>query len=347
MPEIIDIFNDDAFSVANLSRGFSEIDHVPDRAGILAFSGVQEGETTTTVAVEVDPQTFGVIPTRTRGEPANRGDRDRSKLIDLPIPHIPEEAMIGAEELLAMRRFGEVTVETVQNVVTRRMERLAGRHDMTLENLRLGALMGQIRDADGSILVDLFERFGISEPSAVDFALSTADTEVETVCREVTRTMRKAAKMALPSSAYVHCFCGDGFFDKLITHEEVKLDKRANEDAAARKLGEDFAYGSQMIGGVLFENYRGSDDADGSSNTTAGGAVGVASDEARFFWAGAPGMYLEALAPGNFLDAVVEVGLPRYARTHVDPRGKFVELMTEQNPLPICLRPATLLKGTA
>ena len=42
------------------------------------------------------------------------------------------------------------------------------KHAITLENLRVGAIKGQVLDADGSLIVDYFQEFGVT-PAQFDF----------------------------------------------------------------------------------------------------------------------------------------------------------------------------------
>ena len=60
----------------------------------------------------------------------------------------------------------------MQAVVNDRLAMMAMKHDATLEHLRIGAIKGQILDADGTtILYDLFDEFGVSQQAEVDFDL--------------------------------------------------------------------------------------------------------------------------------------------------------------------------------
>lgn len=342
---VLDIFNDDAFSLASLSQKYSEVPHVPGRAGIVAFAGTADPIDTATYAVEIDKQTASLIPMRARGAPATQQTQSKRKLVSFPVPHIPLDDMITADQLLGLRRYGEITVDNVENIIDRQFADMGNSHDLTLENLRLGALMGQIRDADGSVAVDLFTGFGVEQEPEVNFQLTTEATNVVGKCTAVNRTMKKNARMVLPPSAYVHSFCGDAFFDTLMNNPEVKANIRSHEEAAMRLLKDDWSYGQYMIGGIVFENYRGSDDQSANADTSRGGAVGIDTNKARFFWGNTPQIYSEALAPGTFIDTVVQPGLPRYAKTSLDQDGRFVKLLSEQNPLPLCLRPKTLMRA--
>jgi hypothetical protein len=336
---MLDIFNNDAFSLISLTNAVNKIDHIPGRAGELAFSGVGSGVATTTVAIEQKGETLSLVSSAVRGAPVQQIGGVARTADYIGVPFIPLEAVIRADEVQNVRAFGsDNALEGVQNVVNTRMASLVGRHDLTLENLRLGALKGQVIDADGStVLVDLFSKFGVSAPSDVAFALTTGTTDVRAKCMQIIRTMRVNAKMALPGSARVWALCGDNFFDALIGHANVKgvYDGYA---AAERRLGGDYSHGIFEFGGIFFENYRGSDD----------GVVGIGTDDARFFWTNAPGLYAEYYAPGDFFETANTIGLPRYAKMAADPSGfnRFVTLHVQQSPLPLCLRPKTLIRAT-
>lgn len=335
---MIDVFNSDAFSTISLTAAINKVDHVPGRAGELAFAGVGEGVATTTVMIEEKAEALSLISTAPRGAPNAQEKSDKRTARSLAIPHIPLDDTVRADEVQNIRAFGsDNALQGVQTVVNDRLMKMAARHDLTLENLRLGALKGTITDADGSTIYNLFTEFGVSQESSVNFALTTATTDVRGKCATVIRAMKKNAKLALPSTARVHAFCGDNFFDALLSHANVKgvYDGYA---AAERRLGDDYAYGIFEFGGIFFENYRGTDD---------GSTVGIGTDAVRFFWSGVPGLYAEYYAPGDFMETVNTVGLPRYAKAVPDPSGlnRFVSIHTQQNPLPLCLRPKTLMVG--
>lgn len=340
--DFMDIFNDDAFSLTSLTAAINNIDHVPGRAGELVFAGVGEGVANITVSVESKDEGLSLIPTSLRGAPAPKEKRDKAKLIPLGIPQIKLEETIGAHSIQGVRAFGTTDqLVGVQQVINQQLVKMANRHDLTLEHHRLGALRGQILDADGSVLTDLFQTFGVSQEPEVDFSGLLDDTDgnmmVRSTLAEVIRLMKRNAKTVIPSTARVWAFCGDEFFDALIENESIKAAYKGY-DKAEQRLGASYVQGVFEFGGVFFENYWGTDD-----NET----VAIAPDECQFFWTGVPGLYAEWFAPADFLDTVNTIGLPRYSRVAPDQRfNQFVELHTQQNPLPICLRPRTLVKGS-
>lgn len=347
-----DFYNSDAFSLVTLTTLINLNEHVPGRAGELAFAGVGEGVNTTSVDVEVSQEgALALVQTSTRGGPAPSQGQDKNKVIAVNIPHIKIEEGIGAHQIQNVREFGSMnTLRGARGVVDKQMTKATRRHDLTLENLRLGALKGILRDADGATLLNLFTLFGVAEPTAIDFDsvfnAQPDEASVNTVrnrCHDVTRHMTRNVKAVLPSSAKVWAFAGDNFFDKLIESTSVKgvWDGWA---AAERHLGGNYAHGVYEFGGIFFENYRGTDD----QTRASGGTVGIAPDECRFFLTGVPGLYEEYYAPADFMETVNTLGLPRYAKVApTDNMNRGVTLHTQQNPLSLCTRPLTLIKGTS
>lgn len=68
MPNIIDIFNDDAFSTSTLTDSINNLEHVPGRAGQVVFAQLEpgvdaHGVSTLDVSVEQVDETLTLIPT--------------------------------------------------------------------------------------------------------------------------------------------------------------------------------------------------------------------------------------------------------------------------------------------
>jgi hypothetical protein len=347
-----DIFNDDAFSLTALTATINDLEHIPGRAGELAFQSAAEGVPTISVAVERQGESLSLIPTSPRGAPAPKETQDKRNLVGFDIPQIKLEDTILAHALQGVGVTGEnehgFRQETPQEAVTKQLTKMLRRHELTLEHHRLGAVRGMIRDADGSVLVDLYEAFGFlnsegfAAPEEFNFDLDSnapgfADA-LRIKCHDVTRWIKRHAKTALPASAAVWAFCGDGFFDALVGHPDI-AETYDGTSAAADRLGGNFAFNVFEYGGIVWENYRGTDD-----NST----VAIATDEARLFLIGVPGLYAEYFAPADFMETVNTIGLPVYAKLAPPTRfNQYVELHTQQNPLPLCLRPQTLVKVNA
>lgn len=364
--EHMDIFQDDAFNLVSMVAAINGIDHVPGRSGELAFAGAGEGVAVTTVSIERKDEALTLIQTSARGGPSPKETQEKANIRAVNIPHVKLEDTIGAHQIQGVRQFGSTDVlRGAQSVVNGQLAKMTRRHDLTLEYLRLGALKGKILDADGSTIEDLFDLFGITNdnsdvggsasdagPRIFDLdlnGLASDPTDLRVKCQAVSRFLRRNAKMVLPSSARVWAFCGDGFFDKLISLADVKA-VYTNTDEQRVRLGANYAFGAFEFGGIVWENYQGTDDVSGeeASEGDLTGKVGVATDEAHLFLTGVPGLYAEYFAPADFMQTINTIGLPRYAQIAPDPMfNRYVEIHTQQNPLPLCLRPKTLGKARA
>ncbi len=344
-----DFYNSDAFSLVTLTAVINDEEHVPGRAGELVFGGIGEGVATTSIDFELNPETLGLIPTSARGGPAPVNGQDKRTLKTVGIPHVKLEETISAGQIQGVRELGSMdTLRGARSVVDGQMRKQSRRHDLTLEHFRLGALSGIVLDSDSTELVNLFTLFGVTEKVfSFDSVFIPSADQAETLvtvrrkCNDVVRYMKRNLGGAWNSGARVWSFVGDNFFDKLI--ETVGQTNKGFE-AAERKLGDSYVNGVFEWGGVFFENYAGTNDA----TKTSAGTVGIDPDEARFFITGVPGLYQETYAPGDFLETVNTLGLPRYAKVAAtDNMNRSVTLHTQQNPLPMCLKPATLVKGTS
>lgn len=334
---LTDIFSDDAFSLVSLTALVNDRDYVPGRAGELAFAGVAEGVNTLSVAIEKTAVGLSLIQTTPRNAPAPKEERDKGNIRNVGIPQIKIEDTIQASEVVGVRELGSTDqLRTAQTVVNRQLAKMNSRMDLTLEHHRLGALQGSILDADGAELTNLFSLFGVSQVAEFDFELDDPTTDVRNKCAAVIRAGKANAKTVIPATANMWALCSDGFFDSLISHASVKgvYDGWA---AAERRLGGSYVHGVFEFGGIFFENYQGTDD---------GSTVAIEANKAKFFWTGVPGMYAEYYAPADFMETVNTIGLPRYAKQAVDTRfQRFVEVHLQANPLPLCLRPKTLMKA--
>jgi ATP-dependent protease ClpP protease subunit len=112
---------------------------------------------------------------------------DLSRFRNTP-PQLAAILTILADEVQNVRAFGsESMLEGVQAVVNQRMSEMASKMDATLEHLRIGAIKGQILDADGSaVIYDLFTEFGVTAHTEIDFDLDNASPAPGVSRRSVT-----------------------------------------------------------------------------------------------------------------------------------------------------------------
>jgi hypothetical protein len=330
---VADVFRSNLFGTTSLTNAVNEIPYVPQRLMELDVFDVQ-GIPTTTAFIEKKGEALVLVPSTPRGAPGTSVSIDRREAIPFQAAHLQLEDRIYADEIQNVRAFGSGNqLEGVQQVRDQRLTKMSRSIDLTLEYHRLGAIQGLVLDADGTtVLEDLFDKFGISEPDDIGLELDAAWTiadggVVRKALAGVTRGIDDDLGGFTPTG--YHAFAGDDFFDALVGHPEVVDTYRAS--AAAAELRGDprrtFQYGN-----ITFENYRGQ------------GAVKIADDEARVIPLGVPELFVQLFSPADIMSAVNTMGQVKYALAVPDPSGKdkFIEMEVQSNPITYCTRPRVL-----
>lgn len=339
----MDVFNNDAFSMIQLTTAVEKAPYVP---GFLGSLKVFEPEPIRTLALAVEERQglLSLIKTTPRGAPLKQRTTEQRKIRNFQVPRIGEEDTIYASEIQSIRAFGtESELMQVQAEVARRLvgpTGLRNQLEYTKEAQRLGALQGVLVDADSTVLYDWYDAFGITPPDEVAFNLAAnVDGELQPKINGITRSMARAAQGAWLPTTTVHALCGDDFFDLFIKHTDVKETYKFWSAATDLRSGaQRSAFQSFPFGGVTWHNYRGSDD-----NET----IKIPDDEVKFFPVGAPGVFREGMAPGESFDFANQPGRPEYTIMIPDrDENAFVKFKMYSYPLYICTRPEILQKGT-
>lgn len=328
---LTDVFNGDAFTLLSLTTAINQLPYKPSRIGEMGLFA-NKGIKTTTAVVEERAGLLALLPAQNRGGPGTVGTAPKRTVRSFVVPHVPHTDYINADDVQDVRELGsEDTLQSVAKIVNDRMALMRQNHEVTLEHLRIGALQGNILDADGStVLFNLFTEFGVSEVTQ-DFAFTTGSTEI----RGLILTVKRAIEDALGAAPYdhIHCFCGPTWFDAFIDHDNVKTAyERWQEGAFLRsdpRAGFPFA-------DVIFEEYRG----------TVSGVEFLSATQARFFPVGTPNLFRTILAPADYMETVNTIGKEVYAKQVVTEFQTGVKLQTQSNPLPMCMYPAALVKAT-
>ena len=336
---MLDIFNDDAFSIVSLTDAINDISFKPGRLGELGLFSAA-GVETLQIAIERKGDILTIVPPTPRGAPGVTMGREKRDLRTLTIPHFEINDAVYADEIQSVRAFGRS--DALETVMTKVSERLITHTDsigITEENARLGAVQGIITYADGSNL-NLFSEFGVTQEAEVNFDLGNAglaDGALRRKCALVTR--RVADLLGGTPFTGIHALCGDNFFDDLLQHPEVRETYKGWSEAQVLREGyvgaSKSVYGSLAFGGIVWENYRGA----------VGSPVGIGTDKVNLFPMGVPGLFKTAWAPADYVETVNTVGRRLYTRQVLMPSGKGINLDTQMNALQYCTRPQVLMKG--
>ena len=331
MPNILDVFNTDAFNVVSLTHTFNKLPWTPQRIGQMGLFTPQ-GITTKTATIEALEGVLSLIPAKNRGAPGSAMKPSKRTIRTLQIPHLPLDDSLLAADLFGVRAFGGEanTLQSVTTVLNDKLQELRNRHEITLEHMRAGALAGIVYDADGTTaLTNLFTIFGVTQKS-VDFVFGTATTNMQSKCFAVHDAVRDA--LGATSFTCIHVLAGATWFRNFIAHAIVKTAYERWMDGAF--LRDDLRAKGFPFAGLFFEEYRGG----------LGDRDFIVQTEARAFPLGVPGLFKTYFAPGVGLDAIGTIGQPFYVSQERMNHNKGISIATESNPLPVCHRPECLVR---
>jgi len=329
-------FDNPGFSMASLTAALNIL---PNRYGRVEQLGLFPAKPVRTrqIIVEEYAGQLNLLPTRPVGSPGSVGTRGNRTLRSFIIPHIPHDDVVLPEEVQGIRAFGsETEMEAISGVMARHLETMRNKHAITLEHLRMGALKGQILDADGSTIYDLFAEFGLTQ-TTVGFDLANAASEIKNHCYDLLSTIED--KLQGEYMTGVHVLCSPEFFRALTSHKEVKTAYTNWQQGIM--LISDVRSGFTFTG-VTFEEYRGqASDASGNVRRF------IAPGEAHAFPLGTIDTFATYFAPADFNETVNTLGQPLYAKQEPRKFDRGTDLHTQANPLPMCHRPGVLVKLTA
>lgn len=341
MALVADIFNQNAWGAIEVQEEIVErVEFKPQLLGSLnLFSPIYSRSRTIGIADRNGVLTL--IPTSANGAPPEELIPQGARIRTMEAVRLAKGSTIYAIELAGVLAlpFNEQTVE-VADEVTSRTQQIKDDLELTWEHMRFGAVQGKVLDADGTtVLVDWYQFWGIAEPAEINFALDVAGTDVRKKCRDLKRAMQKAAKGVWTPNTKVGALVGDGFFDLLVNHPQIKETKIGTERAPTLENIE--GYSSIEIEGIVFINYRGTDD---------GTRIAIGSEKARFFPIGARNAFQVGWAPASeFKPYLNKRGREYYGLVLEDKSGRDewdrVELYSY--PLFICTRPEMLQRAKA
>lgn len=337
---VLDIFNNDAFSLTSMLDTVDQMDYQPSALGAMNIF-TPNPVRTETVAIESRDGVLSLIQTSQRGSSIEQRQNEKRKIRDFRTSRIAKGDRITASELAFLRGHGEEQQVTMaQEEVARRLNGPSGIMsdiEMTMEHQRLGAVQGIVLDADGSsVIYNWYTEFGVTPATEVAFDFANqADGDLRKKCTQITRAMKRAAKGAWTPGTKIHALCGDDFWDDLIALPEVRQTYLNRRDSQYVENGG--AFEQITYGGITWENYQGTDD-----NST----VAIATDKVKFFPVNAPGAFLEVFSPGEQFEHIGQLGQRAYPMIVRDEkRDMYVDVEAYSYPLLVCTRPAMLQSG--
>lgn len=337
----MDVFKQDAFSATSLVAAVDKIGFVPQFLGSLPGLFDPAPVRSKAIWIEARGTEAALIQSSERGSPVTKLAGETRTAQPFATFRLAKESRIHASELFAIRQFGsETETKQVADEVNRRIMLIRRDMDLTIENLKLGCVMGKVLDADASTIIDWEAALGQTIPVEVDFDLdnaSPASGVLAKKCATVIRSIMRGLKGLGGGGVQIIGIAGDAFFDDFVAHPEWREWQISWPQASNLTLSKVFR--EITFGNITFVNYRSTDD---------GTTVGVNTDKCKFFPVGA-GIFKWAMSPGeSFADLETgSSGQPFYPRIDVDPRSnpEWADVGLRSYPLPVCTMPQALYRA--
>jgi hypothetical protein len=334
MNGILDVFDGDAFTVMSLTAAINRLPYTPTKIADLGLFS-SEGVPTTFVIVEGLNGILSLVPAVPRGSPPQPKGIQKARAQPVAIPHLPQRGKIMADEVQNVRVFG--TTDTTAGAVAKMtmLQAIMKRDlDYTIEYHRMGAIKGQVLNADGSVIVDMYSTFGGSLPTEV-FALSTSSTATLANSQNVIGLIETA--LGSISYDHIHAFCSPSFFAALMQDKTfIESLKYAAYQQGQGVLTKDNRYIGVSWGGIFWEVYRGS----------IASVPFIEADAAYVFPVGVQDMFITRYGPADYMETVNTIGLPYYTKQQVMDFNKGVNVESQSNCLNLNTRPEAVLKLT-
>jgi hypothetical protein len=356
MPEMMDIFNNDAFRVQTMTAAVNSTPYAPDYLGSLGIFTPTPIRTIDAAVVINDDGLLEVVQTSQRGEAPYEQKISPAMIRSFRTPRVAIGDTVNAHELQgivarSMLMGGDIgtILADVQSEISYRLDGPTGlraKQEATKERMRLGAISGIVLDKDGSTLYNWPTLFNVALPTEIAFDLDAAAPAtgvLSTLIRGMKRDLARAARVG-NRPFRVYGFAGDEFFDKLIKHADVLPSWNAFQGGTSTRIAFGVNTGIEPFTefqweGITWVNYRGTDD-----NTT----IAIATDKVKFVPAGIPGLFQEVLAPYEGFGAANSPGLPLYTLMIWDrDRDQWARVETYSYPMYMATRPGVLFSGRA
>ncbi|MBD9463916.1 major capsid protein [Pseudomonas sp. Pdm06] len=318
----------DLFSVANLTAAINKLPAIPGKVGAMGLFD-EKGVTSTAVVIDEREGRLVLVPNTSRNDdPAPLEGRKRKRRTFETL-HLPVSSSILPSQLQGIAAFGqESATAPVVTVVNDHLQELKNSIEATREFQRVGALRGQLLDADGSVLFDLFGEFDVKQKK-VTVPLSKPDTNVRKACLDAKR--HAESKLGGVMVTGFRALCGPDWFDAFTDHAKVK-EAFAHYQAAQDRLGGDMRSGF-TFGGIEYIEY----------DVTVSGQRFIPADIAQIFPV-ARGVFRLFNAPANYNETVNTLGQAFYSKAEPRKMGKGWDLEAQANPLAMCLFPEALVE---
>jgi len=278
---------------------------------------------------------LALIPTTERGSPLVELERRPQALKAFTVKRLAKGSTVTADSMTGVLHLSEgMAVKEVMKEFAERGALIRRDVEFTLEWMRFGAIMGRVLDADGTVLDDFWQSWGVSMAPWIELDLANPVMSLSSLRSSIRSIIRHARRMSkggwIQNRTRYHALCGEAFFNKLVTHPAIET-LYLNYQRAI-ELGNEIE-DAFPFGGIIWHDYQGDDD----------GVLAIADDEAHLFPVSGNEVFRQVYGPAEFEPWINLPGQDLYALTIPDrDRNAWIRWEGYTYPLFVCTRPEML-----
>jgi len=330
----------------------TEINLIPNKYQRLGQLGIfrQEGIYQDTVVFDRTEQEIHLLAdTKGLGNKQLSSKDWKREVFSLVVPEFSYSDYITPRDVKGIRAVGTTDAEeALATIQERKLRKLRDLHELTHEYLRWGAIKGITVTPDGKTYANMFTEFNVT-PKTVNFDFSASNVKgFLEQCREIARHMEDNLMDGSMWAGQVHVFVSPQFFDALTTHpttfEAYNMYTNSNQANGAQvnrdELGRVWSGRTFLHGGVMFEEHRGNAKYNGST------VKFITDGEGHAIPLGVDDLFVDYVAPAAKFGLLGTAGQSAYAWQRAMENDEQIEIESFSAHLPICRRPAVLVKVT-
>lgn len=342
---LVDILNNDAFSLASMTKGISTVEPLRQPIGEAKLFNAEPIRTDVVYVEKEAGKGLKLVDPSERGEDIERRNKSTKRnLVPLHTDRYALHDTIKPSELQFIRAMEteDQMVAGVQGEIAKRTSGPSGLMkdiEATFEFQRMhAALQGIVVDSKDNVIYNYFEQFGFTEGAelSINFGLSEGNMR-EYIVNNVTRWMQRRAKGARFTG--ITAYVGSSAMDKLAKNPEYREALLAQGEVSDLH---DSYFGKPIVfAGVTWIEYFGTDD----------GLINLDENEVRFIPSGTNDIYRHIQSPDESFEDLGQEGQELYNWIEWDQkvpgRTQWVKVFLATYSLFVNTRPDLIRKGIA
>lgn len=221
MPQLAEIFDHEAFALTSLTTGYNSVTNI--EADVLNMFTVENVESRTVMIVKSGKSLQVLMPGEI-GQNPNIDKHDAESAVPVSLIRYPFDTSIVPDDLTRISSLKDKKLKATElaTLVKSHMAKHKGNHRYTAAFTAYSALKGEVKNAAGTVLVNLFNVLEV-EKRKVNLKLNDANTNVPDLLKALRKeTIKNAKDHGHLTVAGVTCRIGQDMIERILGHKSIK-----------------------------------------------------------------------------------------------------------------------------